>query len=286
MSKKPSIAILLATYNGEEHLREQIDSILAQTASEWHLYIHDDGSTDKTIEILRRYAKDYSDKITWLNYPPQGGPYNNFMSLLKKVDSTYYMFSDQDDIWHADKIEKSMEAMNHLEQKHPDSPIVIHTDLRLVDKDKNIIASSFWQAAGIYPALFRTFEHRIVNIVTGCTMLFNHASKQMALRHSPNGHPMHDEWITLCTCANRGIVFPLAQQTIDYRQHDHNVLGAESSFNKKTIRYYFTHIKEIIDINKKNYLVLHSAGYGSIFTYCKNKIRNTIMYHLKYKHTT
>jgi len=286
MNNKQSIAILLATYNGEEYLSKQLDSILAQTTREWHLFIHDDGSTDNTTDILRRYAQNFSEEISLLDYPPQGGAYNNFMSLLRKVDSAYYMFSDQDDIWHPDKVEKSMEAMIRLEQINPDRPIVIHTDLRLVDKDGRITSSSFWQAAGIYPALFKTFEQRIVNVVTGCTMLFNHLSKQAALRHSPQGRPLHDEWITLCTCANKGIVLPLALQTIDYRQHNHNVLGAEASFNNKTTGYYFRHIKEIYEINKNNYIILRSAGYGSILTYCKNKIRNTILYHLKYKHTS
>ena len=103
--RNEQIAILMATYNGEKYLGEQIDSILAQSYQDWHLYIHDDGSRDNTAAILRQYATDYSEKITILDYPSQGGACRNFLSMLEKVDAPYYMFSDQDDIWLHEKIE-------------------------------------------------------------------------------------------------------------------------------------------------------------------------------------
>ena len=92
------IAILMATYNGAKYLREQIDSILSQTSNLWHLYIHDDGSKDGTMEILNDYTTRYPETVSVLDYPSRGGALQNFMSLLEKVEADYYMFSDQDDV--------------------------------------------------------------------------------------------------------------------------------------------------------------------------------------------
>ena len=99
-----SIAILMATYNGETYLKEQIDSLLAQTCQDWHLYVHDDGSKDGTVAIVKGYAEQYPEKVTLLDYPPQGGPCKNFLSMMEKVEAPYYMFCDQDDVWMPEKL--------------------------------------------------------------------------------------------------------------------------------------------------------------------------------------
>jgi glycosyltransferase involved in cell wall biosynthesis len=93
-----TIAILMATYNGEKYLGEQIDSLLAQTNMDWQLYIHDDGSTDNTQAILQEYAQKHSN-IHILEYESQRGAMKNFLSLLQRVEADYYMFCDQDDVW-------------------------------------------------------------------------------------------------------------------------------------------------------------------------------------------
>lgn len=277
-----TIAILLATYNGAQYLGEQIDSILAQTNRQWHLYIHDDGSTDGTAAILHRYADSHPDRITLMDYPPQGGAFANFMSLLEKTETDYYMFCDQDDLWHPDKIEKSLSAMTAREQTAKGRPIVVHADLRVVDENGQVLASSFWQQAGMHPEMFQTFEQRITNVVTGCTMLFNQRAKAAALRKRPAGKPLHDEWVTIRACAEGGMVVPLAEPLIDYRQHTDNTLGAEACYHRKTVGYYLSHLRHIWNENAENYRVLRSAGYGSPLVYLINKVRNIFVYHFKY----
>lgn len=87
--EKTTTAILLATYNGARYLREQIESIYAQTYQDWTLYVHDDGSTDGTQEILAEYANTKANFVV-LDYPSQHGAKANFMSLLKMVEASYY----------------------------------------------------------------------------------------------------------------------------------------------------------------------------------------------------
>lgn len=278
----PTIAILMATYNGERYVSQQLDSILGQTSGQWHLYLHDDGSTDATPDILQQYAGKYQQQTTLLNYPPQGGAYANFMSMLERVDAPYYMFSDQDDVWHADKTERSFSAMQQAEQKGERRPVVVHTDLRVVDEDGQTLANSFWQQAGIRPDMFHTAAQRITNVVTGCTMLFNQFAKEAALSRKPDGKPLHDEWVTIRTCAEGGKVVPIFEQLIDYRQHGDNTLGAEACYHRKDAAYYLTSLKTIWHENRDNYRVLRSAGYGSPLRYAVNKLRNIMVYHLKY----
>ena len=117
-TQHPRIAILMATYNGERFLAEQIASILGQANHDWHLYIHDDGSKDNTVNILNDHAMKHPDEITVLDYPPQGGALSNFMSLLERVEADYYMFSDQDDVWMPEKVELTLQKIREMEKTY------------------------------------------------------------------------------------------------------------------------------------------------------------------------
>ena len=101
------IDICLATYNGEKYICEQIDSILSQTYSNWHLYIRDDGSTDKTVNILNKYYLSHPEKITIISDDKGNlGVNRNFFEIFKHTTSDYIAFSDQDDIWLPQKLSK------------------------------------------------------------------------------------------------------------------------------------------------------------------------------------
>lgn len=145
INKKP-IAILLATYNAGEYLSEQIESILHQTLQDkWTLYIQDDGSKDDTISIIQEYEKNYPDIIMHIDLGlSRQGCCGNFMTLLNVIESKYYMFCDQDDVWLPEKIKCSIEAITHYLQLHPNSPALVHTDRTFVDEKLNPIQSSEW----------------------------------------------------------------------------------------------------------------------------------------------
>ena len=135
------VSILLATYNGEKFLIEQLNSIINQSYEDWTLYIHDDGSSDGTIAIINQYCDQYENIIYLPDLIVHRGAAQSFMCLLEQVNADYYMFCDQDDVWLPYKIEKTYIAM---QEKPVDSPVLIFSDLVVVDSDLNIINKSFW----------------------------------------------------------------------------------------------------------------------------------------------
>lgn len=135
------IEILLATYNSEKYLTDQLDSLFEQTFEDWHLTVQDDGSTDKTVDILRKYAAVYPEKMTvHVNEKNLGGAKYNFYDMLLKADADYVMTCDHDDVWLPDKMERTMATMKDLEaQNAPDIPLLVHTDLTVVDENQTIL---------------------------------------------------------------------------------------------------------------------------------------------------
>ena len=133
------IAILLATYNGEEYIGELLDSIMSQSMQDFVCYIHDDGSTDRTTDIIKTYLQNYKDKIVVLDYLSKKGCTNNFLSLAQHVSHEYVMFCDQDDVWKNDKIEKTYKKIKQMENDHPGVPLLVFTDLSVVDEEGNAV---------------------------------------------------------------------------------------------------------------------------------------------------
>ncbi len=275
IKSKKQIAILMATYNGERFLSEQIDSLLHQTNEDWHLYVHDDGSKDGTVSLLKRYQEQHPDRITLLDYPSQGGPCRNFLSMLEKVEALYYMFCDQDDVWLPEKIALSFQEMKHMEVQAPDKPIVIHTDLTIVDEHLHPIYDSMWKYSGIYPQYIKTFADAggHTTIATGSTLLFNHTARDACFAHQTEKALMHDSWLCLCTLRHKGIIQGVAHKTVLYRQHGGNCLGSGyTAATTVNLKYRLIHLKRMYKSNKRYYCMLSSLGYGSVTKYIGSKI--------------
>lgn len=225
MHSTDKIAILMATYNGEKYICQQIDSILSQTCKDWELYIHDDGSTDNTIAAVENYVEKYPDKIHLIDGKSTGGAKYNFFYLFGQVEAPYYMTCDQDDVWLDKKIELTYDKMLTIENK-ADVPCLVYTELRVVDSELNTIADTMsgYQSLDCHKRTINQFI--LQNSVTGCTMMVNRALRDKMLRITNIDNTiMHDWWAAL-VAAQFGKTAFIDEPTILYRQHGDNSLGA------------------------------------------------------------
>ena len=225
MHSTDKIAILMATYNGEKYICQQIDSILSQTCKDWELYIHDDGSTDNTIAAVESYVEKYPDKIHLIDGKSTGGAKYNFFYLFGQVEAPYYMTCDQDDVWLDKKIELTYDKMLTIENK-ADVPCLVYTELRVVDSELNTIADTMsgYQSLDCHKRTINQFI--LQNSVTGCTMMVNMALRDKMLHITDIDNTiMHDWWAAL-VAAQFGKTAFIDEPTILYRQHGDNSLGA------------------------------------------------------------
>jgi len=258
------MAILLATYNGEAYLQAQIDSLYAQTYTDWTLYIRDDGSSDDTPNIILQNANRH-DNIVVLPEGNHQGAMRNFMEMLFIVDADYILFCDQDDVWLPQKIEKSLQRMQHEEALHPQQPVAVFTDLSVTDEQLRPLHPSFMRSSAIWPQYVQTFNQLAAgNIATGCTMLFNRYAADCAReeRHAV----MHDAWVTACVLKNKGVMACIQEPTVLYRQHTHNTLGAHER-KKQNVVKRLLHAKETLHLNHLHYRMLNALGYGPVVKY-------------------
>jgi len=220
--------ILLAVYNGLPYLPEQIRSILSQTAQDFTLHIRDDGSTDDSFLVAQEFMKKYPSKITISRSKPgTGSAKDNFWGMLMQADDDYIMFCDHDDVWLPDKIELTLAAMRELEQASaPGTPVLVHTDLSVVDQDLQLIDPSMFHMQGMDAARNALRQLLVQNIVTGCTVMINRPLQKLAKYPALPGMIMHDWWLALVATIYGKIGF-IGKPTILYRQHSKNTIGAK-----------------------------------------------------------
>jgi glycosyltransferase involved in cell wall biosynthesis len=238
---KPKVEILLATFNGEKYIVEQLDSILNQTYRNIKITIHDDGSSDRTLEILRDYSKRYPEIINLIDDGiSTGSAVRNFEFLLKNSSEEYIMFADQDDVWLPNKIELTLNKMLEIESKYgKDTPLLVYTDVKVVDEDLNILSESLWDYTKV-DGRNRTFSRCLETAVgLGFTMMINKRSKELSLPF-PQNVIMHDHWVSLVVSAFGEIEY-IDITTGLYRQHRKNVAGVQKfgigTLKEKILRF-------------------------------------------------
>jgi len=258
----PLVEILMATFNGEKFIKEQINSIISQSYPNWKLLIRDDGSKDKTLKIINEYTKKFPSQIFLIsNQQKHLGCCQNFSKLLSIAKADYIMFSDQDDIWLPNKIEITLQKLLTLENEYgADLPILVHTDFKVVTQDLNIIAESFWKYQGLNPTITQFNRLLLQNIVTGCSMMINKSLKDLSTNIPPEAI-MHDWWIALVASCF-GIIEYIKIPTLYYRQHTYNTIGAKK-YNINYIIKKFFQFKQ----NKKNleYCIKQAKAFYNIF---------------------
>lgn len=238
---KPIVRILLATYNSRGYIGQMIESLLLQDYPKVRIVVSDDGSDDGTDRILEEYALRYPDTIIHYRSGLRFGcAQKHFMHLLRRFqDSPYIMFCDQDDVWHEDKVSKTLDLMRRTESD-AGVPVLVHTDLRVVDRDLRVIAPSFCKHSGLDGNRLAFRQLLVQNVVTGCTVMVNGALAHIACEGcAADNMLMHDWWLALLASACGKVAF-LDEQTIDYRQHGNNSVGAK---NVRSAKYLLDRLK-------------------------------------------
>jgi len=265
VNKNPKVQILLATYNGEKFLREQLDSIINQEYKSWELLIHDDGSDDNTISILNEYKTNYPKKINLLvDKKIFSSASKNFFHLIKHRcrDANLYCLCDQDDIWHQSKLKLIIERFNLKEDKEP---LLIHSDLSLIDANGKLLEKSHNKLINNQKTLVSKNNSLYYNPIPGCAMSINAV---LADKISYNKFMvMHDWWILLSAIYENATVIYIRLPLVKYRQHSGNVLGYKKvNFLILVIRLFFK-IPNYIKNVKKAYAQSINFYYQSGLVY-------------------
>ncbi len=233
------IDILLSTYNGERFLLEQLDSLFNQTCTDFKILIRDDGSKDGTLKIIDDYKKKYPDTIQIIeNNGINLGSTNSFFTLLQHSTSELIMFCDQDDQWKRDKLEIFIDYYNKniLNKKQP---ILIHSAVEVVDFNLCTITDLTDIFNKEKCGMEKTLKWQILqNDVTGCTMMINSAMRDIINKIGFNDKlVIQHDWFIAQIAYLYGNKFYIPMQTIKYRQHSNNVLGAQQLSFLQRIHY-------------------------------------------------
>jgi len=230
----------MSTYNGEKYIEQQLDSIFQNKKKyEIVLYVRDDDSTDKTVEILKRYGTEHQVQIE-MNEGQNVGSAESFLVALRDCPKAeYYAFCDQDDVWLDGKLSAAVEQIGITTQ-----PILWCSDYQVTDSDLQVITSS---------ALKQPVQDNIravfYNNVPGCTMVFNWALMQELRKVNISKIRMHDIMAINVALITGQVIFDKMPYVL-YRQHENNVLG----YNHKRvqIRKWIKDKLELIK-NKEDY---------------------------------
>lgn len=235
----PEIDIVLATFNGERYLKEQINSIQKNGGYKElvaRFIIVDDGSTDKTVAIIKSFQSDDLKIELHCNKSEKSGPMQNFEFGINLTSAEYIMLSDQDDVWLSNKIQCTFDEANQQSEEAKSAPFVIFSDLKIVDEHLLEISHSYFSHKKMPKTWHENFDNLLQqNAISGCTMLFNRKLINIALP-MPEKAYMHDWWLSLVAKKFGRVVF-IDVPLLLYRQHAFNSIGAKTrSLNSYTIK--------------------------------------------------
>jgi len=243
----PHICILMATYNGEKFLGEQLQSIEEQSHKNWRLIISDDGSSDNTLAIAKQFQQKWGADRLEIHQGPRKGFCQNFLSMAcdTTIHADLYAFSDQDDIWMKDKLKRAAAYFNKSNESK--LPRAYGTRTQIVDDSLKPL--------GLSPefTLPRSFRNALVqSIAGGNTQVFNGAAKELLEHTGPQITISHDWWLYQVVSGAGGVFYYDSIPSLLYRQHSSAVLGNNNSFRNRIerLRHVFNgRFKNWNDIN-------------------------------------
>lgn len=217
---RPAVSVAMAAYNGEKYISAQIESILFCLSAGDELVVSDDGSTDKTAEIVKTYAA--KDPRVKLLQGPQSGVVRNFENAISACTGDVIFLSDQDDLWHKDKVEKVLPLLK-------ENTLVCH-NAAIYDNATGQTDGTVQDKIGQNATVFKNL---VKNSFMGCCMAFKRELLNYAMPFPDKEliH-IHDWWLGLLAIKYGKVAF-ISECLIDYRIHDSNTLG----FNKTTFGF-------------------------------------------------
>ncbi len=226
MKTREHLFIIMAVYNGETYLSEQLSSIFENSYQDFFLHIYDDGSTDGTTTIIKKWQEKHPERIIYHKNRKNKGVIQNFLQAAEELDADYYMFCDQDDFWLKHKIKDTLDYMQGLEDRAKKLPVAVFGDARVTDAKLTIVSDSFQKQSRFHSEKTDLAHLLMENKLLGCTVMFNHALKER-LGSFPPQIRMHDWWIGLVASAF-GTIGYLDEPLLLYRQHEKNIIGNTS----------------------------------------------------------
>jgi len=236
----PSVLILLAVYQGEQFLEEQLRSLSDQTIENINILASDDGSTDRSMAILKTAQKSWKKGFFEIIQGPQDGFAANFRTLLRcsKTDADYFAFCDQDDIWDSDKLERALIFHASLDYR---IPAVCGSTSRIINESGRLIGQT--------PQNKRppSFQHAMVeNLMPGHTMVMNKTARDVLVCTAKHiGQISHDYWIYLILTGVGGIVYQNPIPSVSYRYHQSNAIARNVSWKDHFWRFDRTLTEEV-----------------------------------------
>jgi len=229
LGEKRKTLILLAAYNGEKYLAEQIQSIQGQTILDWTLLVRDDGSEDSSKDIIEEFAARDSRIRLVDDKDERRGTTKNFAALMEVAlaeGGDAILFADQDDVWLPHKLCRLLKSLREMEDQYsPGTPLLCYSDLEVVDEHLHQIHPSFMRYEKLRHEPHNPIHVLLTqNLVTGCSVVINRSLLQLATP-IPHGITLHDWWLGICAAACGRIGY-IDEPLVQYRQHSSNQIGA------------------------------------------------------------
>jgi glycosyltransferase involved in cell wall biosynthesis len=264
------ISVALCTYNGSRFLREQLESIAAQTRHPNELVICDDRSTDDTAQIIKSVAKKAPFPVRFEFNQENLGSNKNFERAVGICQGEIIALSDQDDVWEPRKLEVIAGVFN----ERPEIGYVF-SDAKLIDEDGKFTGQGLWESFAFHDSVFEQFRSGVQvavllrrSLVTGATMAFRSRLKSFILPFSP--YFVHDSWIAAVASCVGEYGFPISERLIRYRQHRAQQIGAR----RKSI------LERVAMVRKGNEDELNQAKLGML--HLRDRLRSTGAQRLQY----
>lgn len=221
------VCILLAVHNGGAYLKQQLESINAQSLKNWILYVSDDASSDNSLELVKSTIAPSQLRIVNVSEVVLGSKDNFALLMTYALESNagYFAFADQDDIWPENRLDIMRNKIKENESLLPNIPLLVYGDMEVIDEYGRQIHVSFMRLQGLSHEAEKPLTVLLAqNYISGCSSMINRALLEIATP-VPHAAILHDWWVALCAAASGKIIFTEGSLNL-YRQHQNNAVGA------------------------------------------------------------